>query len=275
MTHVLRLGAAALPFLALIAAAPAAAQAAADAAQDEAPEAAPRRTRVALGPQLVPRFPGSDRVNVRPLVDVARARGDDLFEFEAADESFGPGLWQGGGFEVGPALSFEGKRSRRDTNGLLPPVGFTVELGGFAQYQVTPAFRLRGELRKGLGGHRGWIGTVGADYVARDGDNWLFSIGPRLTLADDRYNRAYFGVLPATAVASGVRAFDAKGGVQAAGVTAGLIRQITARWGVYGYAKYDRLVGDAGDSPVVRRFGTRNQLSGGLALTYTFGRGVR
>ena len=37
-----------------------------------------------------------------------------------------------------------------------------------------------------------------------------------------------------------------------------------------GYAKYDRLLNDAADSPVVRRFGSRDQLSGGAALTYTF-----
>jgi outer membrane protein len=33
-----------------------------------------RRTRIALGPQIVPSFPGADRVGIRPLVDVARAR---------------------------------------------------------------------------------------------------------------------------------------------------------------------------------------------------------
>jgi outer membrane protein len=61
--------------------------------------------------------------------------------------------------------------------------------------------------------------------------------------------------------------------VQAVGVTAGYLRQLTPRWGIYSYAKYDRLVGDAADSPIVRQFGSRDQFSGGLALTYTFGGG--
>jgi hypothetical protein len=61
------------------------------------------------------------------------------------------------------------------------------------------------------------------------------------------------------------------GGLQAVGMTAGAIRQINARWGIYSYAKYDRLVADPGRSPVVRAFGTRDQLSGGIALSYTFG----
>jgi outer membrane protein len=234
----------------------------------------PRRTRIALGPQLVPSFPGADEVSIRPLVDVARARGDDPFAFEAPDESFGPVLIRGGGWQLGPALGFEGQRSRDDTNGLLPKVGFTVEVGGFFQYQITPALRVRTEVRHGIGGHKGLIGIVGADYVARDADRWLFSLGPRVTFANARYNRAYFGTEGASPAATSP-AFRADGGLQAVGATAGFITQITPRWGIYSYAKYDRLVADAGRSPVVRSFGSRNQLSGGVALSYTFGRGVR
>jgi MipA family protein len=242
-------------------------------AQQEGEEA-PRRTRVALGPQLVPSYPGADGVSVRPLVDVARGRGDTPFAFEAPDESFGPRLLHGSGLEVGPSLNFEGRRSRSDTDGRLDKVGFTVELGGFVNYQLTPAIRLRTEVRKGLGGHHGWIGVAGADYIARDGDRWLFSLGPRLTLSDGSYNRAYFGVSQTETAMAGLPAYRPDGGLQAVGATAGLVRQFTPRWGVYGYAKYDRLVADPARSPVVREFGSRNQVSGGVALTYTFGRGV-
>ena len=46
--------------------------------------------------------------------------------------------------------------------------------------------------------------------------------------------------------------------------------QITSHWGVFGYARYERLIGDAAKSPIVRRFGSRDQLSAGLGLSYTF-----
>ena len=62
--------------------------------------------------------------------------------------------------------------------------------------------------------------------------------------------------------------------ISAVGAAAGYIKQLTPRWGIYSYARYDRLVGDAAASPIVRRFGSRDQISGGLALTYTFGRGL-
>jgi len=236
-----------------------------------AQEDAPKRTRVALGPQLVPSFPGSSEVSLRPFVDVSRARGDEVFAFEAVDESTGFALFRRGGLAVGPALGFEGRRRRGDLGVDLPRVGFTVEAGGFVQYQLHPAVRVRVEARQGIGGHKGLIGVIGADYVLRDRDRWLVSLGPRLTLADGKYHRAYFGVSPAGAVTSGLRAFRPDGGVQAVGATAGFGRQLGERWGVMGYAKYDRLVADPGRSPIARGPGSRDQLSGGVALSYTFG----
>ena len=230
-----------------------------------------RRTRVALGPQLVPSYPGSDSVSLRPFIDLSRTRGDTPFEFEAADESFGFPLLRHEGFAIGPSLGFQGSRTAKDVGAPVAKVRTTFEAGGFVQYQLTPSLRARAELRKGIGGHKGWIGTVGADYVARDADQWLFSVGPRVTIGDDRYHRAYFGVSAADAQATGLPRFVAQGGVQAVGLTTGLIYQFTPTWGISSYAKYDRLVGDAADSPIVRRFGSRNQFSGGLALTYTFG----
>lgn len=239
--------------------------------QEQEQDVRPWRTRVALGPQLVPDFPGASDVAIRPYIGVSRARGDDPFKFTAADDTFGVAVLSGDRFSFGPSLGFEGKRSRSDTDDALPGVDFSVELGGFAQYQLSPAIRLRVEARQGVSGHEGFVANLGADYVARDGDRWLFSLGPRVTLTDGKYQRAYFGVAPADAIVAGLDAFRPDGGVQAVGAAAGAIRQLTSRIGLMGYAKYDRLVSDAADSPVVRAFGSRNQFSGGIALTYTFG----
>lgn len=237
-------------------------------AQDE--DKAPRRTRVILGPQLVPSFPGADRVAVRPYVDVSRTRGDRPFAYEAPDESTSIALYNRRGLSFGPAFAFEGKRRRRDVGG-LDEVGFTVELGAAVQYQAKGPLRLFAEARTGLGGHRGVIGSAGIDYVARDGDRWLWAIGPRLTVGDSHYARAYFGVSPRETLATGVPAYRPDSFV-AAGATASTLRQLSDRWGVFAYAKYDRLLGDAAASLVTRRFGARDQLSGGLGVSYTFGR---
>ncbi|HWV60794.1 MAG TPA: MipA/OmpV family protein [Sphingopyxis sp.] len=257
-----------LPALLLIAltavAAPAQAQA------QEGNESAEKRTRIILGPQLTPSWPGADKFSVGPYIDVTRTR-DSEFEYEAPDESFGQPLVHTGDFAFGPALGFIGKRKASDIGADLPKVGFTIEAGAFAQAYLTPALRIRAEGRKGLSGHKGWVGEVSADYIARQGDDWLFSIGPRVTLGDAKYHRAYFGVTPAAAATSGLPAYDPGGGVQSVGVAAGYHHMLGKNWGIAVYGRYDRLVGDAADSPVTRQLGSRNQPSVGVALSYTFG----
>lgn len=255
-----------LGFATLVIAAPAVAQ------SESAPrEREPLRTRVYLGPQLSPSTPGAKDLSFGPFIDVSRARGDEEFEFEAPDESFGFTALRGSGIEAGLALGFEGKRKRADLDLPLHEVGFSFEVGGFVQTQLTDQLRVRAEARKAVSGHRGWVGEVSADYVWRRGDDWLFSIGTRVVIADRTYTRAYYGITPADRAATGLAVFDPKGGVESVGVTAGYLRQLTRRWGIAAFARYDRLVGDSADSPYVRSIGSRSQPSVGVAVSYTFG----
>ncbi len=237
-------------------------------AQADAPSG--KRVRVQAGAQIVPDYPGADDQAIQPWLGLSRAKAGEQFDFAAADQSTSLSLIEtDGGFALGPAVNLVGKRSAKDTGGLLPIVKFTPELGGFAQFEFS-SFRLRGEVRKGLGGHKGVIGVLSADLIAREGDDWLFAVGPRATFSNGRYQRAYFGV-PVAVPAAGLAAYRPDGGLQALGVAATAHYAIGPRVGLMGYAKYDRLTGDAKDSPAVRVLGDRNQLSGGVALTYTFG----
>lgn len=230
------------------------------------------RTRIGVGPQVSPVYPGADRSSVSPLFEFSRAKDGREFAFAAADDSFGPALVRVEGFSFGPSLALQGKRKLSDTDGRLPRIKRAIEAGAFAQIEMS-SFRLRGEARKGFGGHKGLVGNLSADFVARDGDNWLFAIGPRARFVSAKYNRAYFGVPTANAAPGiGLAAYDPDGGVGSIGGAANAIYSFTPEWGVLGYVRYDRLNGDAKRSPVVELYGDRNQWSGGLALTYTFGK---
>lgn len=232
----------------------------------------PRRiVRVALGPEIVPDHVGAEGTRFSPYVNVDLKREGKEFEFEAPDESFGMSLIDVGAFELGPSLNLE--RARRPSRFPVPidKVPTTFEAGAFAQLYLGKSFRVRGELRKGLGGHDGWISQVSADFIARRGDDYVFSIGPRVTWADEEYQQAYFGVTPAMSAASGLAAFDADSGVRGVGGATSLSYQFTPDWGIQAYGRYERLVGDAGRSPLIRTYGSRDQFSAGLALSYTFG----
>jgi outer membrane protein len=228
------------------------------------------RVRVGLGAQLQPEFVGADDHEVAPLWDLDIAKGTNPFPFEAPDDSFAFSLVSEGGFSAGPAANIEWSRKDSDVGAPLGKVKTTFEIGAFAQFQASESIRLRGELRKGINGHEGLVGAIGADQIWRDGDRYVFSVGPRLRFSNGRYQRAYFGVDTAAAVASGLPAYRPDGGLHAMGLTSGLSYQFSPRFGMFGYAGYDRLIGDAGKSPIVRELGSRNQLSGGLGLSYTF-----
>lgn len=238
------------------------------AAQDETPQ--PRRYRVALGPQVVPSYPGADKMIVTPLIEVSSTRLEE-FRYKSGDQSAGIALVNTPRFAIGPSFNIEGSRRRKETDLPVDEVGISVEAGAFADVWLGSSIRARGEIRQGITGHKALVGNVSLDYVARDGDKWLFSLGPRVTLSDSKYQRAYFGVNTNAAARTGLPVYSPGGGLQAAGAAATALYQFDERWGIYGFAKYDRLVRDAADSPIVRSIGSRNQFSGGAALTFTFG----
>ena len=228
------------------------------------------RVRAGLGAQVRPAFIGADDSSIGPLWDLDIAKGTNPFRFEAPDDKFGIAVIDSGGFSAGPAANIEWKRKESDVGAPVGKVSTTFEAGAFVQYLPTEAIRLRADLRKGIGGHEGIVGALSADMIWRDGDKYVFSVGPRIAYSNERYQEAYFGVDPVASTASGLPVYEPGAGFHAAGVASGVSYQLSPRFGLFGFARYERLIGDAADSPIIRELGSRNQLSGGLGLNYTF-----
>lgn len=225
------------------------------------------------GARVTPKYPGADDYGFGPMAIFGLRREGEPLPIEAPDEGSGFGLLgDDETFDFGPTVQFQSKRQEEDVGAPVGDVGFTVEAGAFAQIFLGDNFRLRVEGRRGIGGHDGWVGDVFADFVLRD-DRSMFTVGPRARWGDGSYHDAYFSVTPAVAAATGLPAFDADGGFHSVGAYSGLTHLLGGNWGVYGYAGYDRLIGDAADSPIVRAFGSRDQFSAGLGLFFEFGAG--
>jgi outer membrane protein len=228
------------------------------------------RVRVGAGAQNRPAALGADRREWYPLFDFALKRGPGHFDFEAPDDNFDIRLYENEGLSLGPVAAWQPGRRNRDFGDRVGKVSDTIEVGGFVQYQMSEFLRLRGEVRHGIGGHGGLIASLGADGVWRDGDRYVISAGPRLNFTNGRYQREFFGVSEERSLITGLDEFDPDSGLQSIGATTGLNMQVSGPFGVFGYARYDRLVGDAGKSPIVRELGSRDQFSGGIGVTYTF-----
>lgn len=235
------------------------------------PAAAQRTLTLGLGAQVAPKFPGGDSYGVGPMPIFDLRRPGQPITFESADDGAGFGiLGRDSVVNFGLAVRFQSKRDEEDVGAPVGDVGFTVEVGGFVEILPSRNFRIRAELRRGIGGHKAMVGSLGADLIFRDDQNYIFSIGPRVRWADNRYHDRYFGVPVAIPAAGLPAAYDPDGGVYAVGGIANFTRRLGRNWGLQAYAGYDRLVGDAADSPIVRTLGSRDQFSGGAGLWIEF-----
>lgn len=237
---------------------------------DDAPPPVLMRVQIGTGPQWQPWYPGDDRRRLSPWFSLSRTRADKPFDFGAADDGTNLTLFHTGRTELAIAARFEGRRRFGDLVPGLPGVGRTLETGVSVETWIGDNVRWRGDVRKGLNGHRGWISQLGLDYVRRDADHWVLALGPRVLLADARYQRAWFGVSDEAAVATGRPAYRPGGGVKSVAATGSAFYALTPRWAVEAQLGYERLVGDAARSPIMRADSSRNQMTVAVGLDYTF-----
>jgi outer membrane scaffolding protein for murein synthesis (MipA/OmpV family) len=223
------------------------------------------------GLQIDPKYPGADSYRLNPWVTGSIRRFGTPLPFEAPDDGHGFVLLpRTSKINFGPDVRFVNERDEDDVGAAVGRVGLTVEAGAFVEAYPLDFFRLRAAGRLGIGGHKGLVGDLAADFIIRDRDTHIFSIGPRLRWGDNTFHDAYFGITPTIAANTGLPAFNPDGDFFAIGVMAGYTQMLSRHWGLQAFAGYDRLRGDAADSPIVRNFGSRDQFRAGAAIFYTF-----
>jgi MipA family protein len=152
----------------------------------------------------------------------------------------------------------------------LSDVPFGVELGGFAEVHPTGWLRLRGEVRRGIRAHEGFVGNLQVDAYTDVTDRVRVSAGPRLSFASAAYMDAYYGVSAAESAASGLAPYDPGGGIKSAGVGGAVDWRLTDQVTTSVFGEYSRLMGPAADSSIVTQRGSKNQFMLGLSATYRF-----
>ncbi|WP_458094399.1 MipA/OmpV family protein [Roseomonas sp. WA12] len=227
-----------------------------------------------LGPAMVPEYAGADSTKIAP--------------FLLGDVNYGPYFLQLRGltlranvvpsrhFVAGPLIRINsGRDSDVDSDRVarMREIDTAIEAGGFMGVRLGGDARGQGQVELSLaatGSKSGFLGTAGISYAALRGRSIFVNLDAEVNFANGEYTRTYFGVTQSEAVQSGVQAYRPGGGLRDAGLglTAGY--QFNAHWGLTGRLAYSRLLGDAADSPIVTGEGSRNQLMGGLAVSYRF-----
>jgi outer membrane protein len=222
--------------------------------------------------RMLPAFDGSSRSVVRPVPLFDFRRAGTPRHFSGPRDGFGFGLFDTGSFRFGPSAKLRLPRRESDDVKLagLGNVDYAIELGAFVELWPVQWLRTRGEIRQGLGGHHGIVADWMADVVLPVTTQLTFSAGPRVTYVTAEANRPYFSITVLQSLNSGLPVFDAKGGVYSYGGGAQVRYEWNRQWATHVFVEYERLTGDAANSPLVVQRGSPNQVTAGLGITYSF-----
>lgn len=222
-----------------------------------------------------PAYPGADDWDFIGFPSLSFRRAGTVERFSTPDDGLSFSFLDDSAFRFGVVGRFQGGRYYEDNRELfgLKKIDWAVEPGLFVEYWPVEFLRARAEVRRGFNGHEGFVADLGVDFVQRLGALTV-SVGPRLALGDDEFTQTYFGVTPVEAALNGqVTPYDPSGGITSVGATASASYNWSEQWSTTGYVTYKHLVGDAADSPIVKQFGSENQVGVGLTLSYSFGFG--
>jgi len=224
------------------------------------------------GVSAQPAYEGADHYIASgfPIVSLQYLNIPGLFEIGSPNE-------RRGGLRISPSFRFIDKRNANEDRDLLGTFALdeTYQLGARVGYEaaITDTFSVEpyGEARYAFGEADGFVGGAGIDFISRPTEVLELKLGPRTTFADGGYMGTYFSVTPIESLASFGRlaAYDAGSGFKSVGAAASARYEFRPTWFVNANAAYERMIGDAEDSPIVK-VGSEDQFFVGLGLSKRF-----
>ncbi len=200
-----------------------------------------------LGASYGPSYMGSEDKDTSAWIILRNAK---LLRPGASGET------SGDGFAILPSFRMLGSRDADDHDELsgMNDIDRAGELGARMIYDYGNA---RGflALRKGFGGHDGFVGELGARYLISASDRLTLTTTAEARFGDSDFTETYFGVTPEESARSGYTAYTPEGGFYAAAVGLEARYAITPDMAVLGEVQYTRLLDDAADSPIVQSEG--------------------
>jgi MipA family protein len=258
-------------------------------AQELVPIDVPKETNlIGLGVFSVPDYYGSstNKATVAPLLHYNF--GQDQY-VQVVGPEIRVNLMPRKDWRAGPLLRFRQRRDDEVDDNVVKrmrPVATATEIGAYAQYHMPldPSQPLNKIIFQAdltwntTGVYDGATGNLRATYVypfeqGFMGYPLLGTIGFGLFYASDHFNDRYFGVHGSdVALFPELRGvpYRAQGGLTSIKIPFSLSSQVDPKWLVTLAGRYEKLLGDAKDSPVVGGRGDENQWIIGIAASYLF-----
>lgn len=194
-----------------------------------------------LGVAGRPTYPGSEDAEAAPWLIWRNAGFGETASSDNAQ-----------GFSLSPSFNSIGKREASDHDSLagMGDIDAAYEFGLKASYGTGPVTAY-GAIRRGIDGHEGFVGEIGAKYRTDLSDRVTLWSGLELGYGDSDFTNTYFGVTADQATA-GRPAYSAGGGFTSAAITFEARYALTEKTALLGEVQYGKLIGDAADSPIVQ-----------------------
>ena len=248
---------------------------------------AERSLRLGLGVGFAPTYEGADdyRATAFPIIQPSFGSGPSRVDFRGLDD-IRIAVLPASRFRFGPVIGYTFGRDESDDARLtgLGDVDGGLVLGGFVGYDLVAEEDLRfgvavaytqqvtGDVFQtatvpGLTDEFGAEIDFGASGGVRLSERLDLTARAGAVYATDDYMDALFGISAVQAANSALPAYDPGAGIKSAYVRADVNFDLTDRIQLRAGLGYSRLVGDAGDSPVVA---DRNQFDGQVGASYKF-----
>jgi len=215
-----------------------------------------------------PAYAGSDKRRERalPLLDFQWANG----WFAGVSNGVGINVSSNPQLRYGVRVTADFGRNESRATALrgMGDIDAKAEGGAFLNVALAEDWQATTSLRYGSGnGGRGLVADVGVLYGTALTPQWRLGASAGLSAVNADYMQTYFGVDASQALRSGYAAYTPRSGLRDARIGASLTYALDQRSALTAAADFNRVLGDAADSPLTRR---RDAASAVLVYTYGF-----
>lgn len=226
---------------------------------------------IGAGVQRMPSWAGAStqRTDPVPFVDVELPQyGFSL----STQDGLQLDLIRGGHLHGGVYGDFQWGRNHDDLGqmaGKLPSLAPRATGGGYLEWDFTSQLDAGVELSHDITGAGAYLELYAELDLPRLG-LLEHSLELHWQAMDGAAMQRFFGITPASARALAVPAWQPGAGNQLASLEYDLFMPTSLHTGVVASLEYGRLLGNAAASPLVRQYGSRDQLTESLAFIYHF-----
>jgi outer membrane scaffolding protein for murein synthesis (MipA/OmpV family) len=214
-----------------------------------------------------PEYEGSDEYEITgfPLIDITWR--DTIFLNPI--KGLGAYLWNRNDVKLGLSIGYTFGRDEDDSSDLdgLGDIDSGATGNAFIEWAIGD-FDFDASYEQQITGEdTGFKVNIGLGYSLRIAEKTILKPSIKTTYSSSEYMEEYFSISPSQSTRSGLPVYDADSGFKSVGIQIMVIYRLNQNWGIQSMAGYDRLVGEAADSPIVK---DENQYFFGIGLAYEF-----